>query len=319
MKTKWIFVSLIASLFFMRQEMASAQTWIVCSNCSTTAQFSASARSAHGSTWGSTLYGVVNPNNGEFMWVQVARQTGPAPLSIPEIKGDGFAFASVEELSFTTSSGIHVMGVRMSSDAPASSALKRDPSNPRAAGPGDTTVITLDATPVERQKIQDIVRISKSSVLLVPDYKTGYFNSYQEAYYSYHSALDSVIYAGLTINNPTWTDQSMGGLWKALSNFWGKGPVGCVIFLNGDTACFQINPMAIGASRVLSGTAKKIDGSQINISGDQPIPNGGTSVEVLPENPSPGQVTYAPAGGFTQPKMACVTVNKSVQTCRVIF
>ncbi|WP_153064931.1 hypothetical protein [Xanthomonas arboricola] len=319
MKTKWMFVSLLASFFFMRQETASAQTWIVCSNCNTTAQFSASARSAHGSTWGSVLYGVVNPSSGAFMWVQVARQTGPAPLSIPEIKEDRFAFASVEKLAFTTSSGIRVVGVRMSSDAPTSSPPEEQLPNSRAAGPGDTTVITLDATAVERQKIQDIVRISKSSVLLAPDYATGKFNSYQDAYYTYHAALDSVIFTGLTINNPVWTEQSMGGLWKALSNFWGKGPVGCVIFLNGDTACFQVNPMAPGASRVLSGTAKNVNGAQINIGGDNPIPNGGTSVEVLPDNPSTGQVSYAPSGGFTQPKMACVIVNKSVQSCRAIF
>jgi hypothetical protein len=205
----------------------------------------------------------------------------------------------------------------MSSDAPNTEISSIKASDSTAASNG-VTVVPLAPTNEERQQIDAIVRISKSSVLLVPDNSTGYFDSYLSSYNQYHPALDSIIFTALTINNPAWTAQSMFGLWAVLRNFWGKGPVGCVVFANGDSACFQVNPMAPGASRVLANSAKNIDGEAISISGDSPILNGGdTSVSVANESPSSGYVSYSMGGGFEKPIVTCVRVNDTVERCTV--
>ncbi len=129
------------------------------------------------------------------------------------------------------------------------------------------------------------------------------------------SAIGALVsFTTLTINNPAWTASGMSGLWNALKNFWGKGPQACVVFANGDSGCFQVNPMAPGASRVLANPVKDIDGNPIIVT-DAITNSGGASLTVTNEI-STGVVTYHPPG-FLKPIVTCVRVNDGVQRCTV--
>jgi hypothetical protein len=120
------------------------------------------------------------------------------------------------------------------------------------------------------------------------------------------------MYTALSINNPVWTTENTTGLWNVLKNFWGKGPTACVIFANGDSACFQVNPLAPGASRVIAKSAKDINGNPISTDGDSPIGNGDNTGVVVDNKP--GVVNYSPFE-FARPIIACVRVGNNAMHC----
>lgn len=308
----WIAALAVLLVAVSYHGIASAQTWVICDSCTTEAQFSSSARSAHGSTWGSRLYGVVNPGTGQFLWVQVARATGPRPLA-SEAEEAGIAPAYTEELRLYSAEGVPVTGILMSSE---------DPSHRITASRGMTaaqgvTVVPVTPTNEERATVDAIVRISKRSVLFAPG-SSMYYTDFHTAYFDYRAALDSLIREVLSANNAVWAADSItSGLWSALQLYFGKGPIGCVVFNNGDVACFQINPLAPGAARVVVGTAKTVDGAPIDTSNGSPIGNGGgIGIEVRPDFPSLGYVTYQPTS-LSPTRLACVRVGTDVSHCVV--
>lgn len=104
-------------------------------------------------------------------------------------------------------------------------------------------------------------------------------------------------------------------LWNALEQHNGKGPTGCIVFRNGDSACFQINPLAPGAPRVIAGTVKDINGNSIPAS-VQTVPNGGErGLAVEPNTPSYGRTSWGPVAGGGSWWLICSTQGGKPTGC----
>ncbi|MGQ5250754.1 hypothetical protein ACULMC_06775 [Xanthomonas arboricola pv. corylina] len=295
-------------------EEAAAQAWIVCDNCTTLPQFESVAQSRHGQNRGTAYYGVVNPGTEQFFWVEVTyTPAGEQPLSLPAVDTDGSNPASVKRLDFRTANGTGVIGVSTSS-----SYTSQSNQGMVTASGGRYSTYGMTPSDIERQQFVAIARISKDQVFVVPDNSTSYFDSYEAGYHDHNAALDQVVRTALTINNPAWAAGSLTSLFSALKSFYGRGPTGCVVFGNGDTACFQTNVAAPGALRVIEGTAKHADGSAI-ANDSAAVPGGGASVTVQPNVPSQGMVTYYMGKNMNGPFITCTMVNGVADKCKVQF
>ncbi|WIX26140.1 hypothetical protein [Xanthomonas arboricola] len=309
----WNSVLLLIAGMLGAQMEARAETWILCDNCTSLPQFEYVAQSRHGTNRGTAYYAVGNPATEQFYWVEVTyTPAGEQPLSLPATDMDGDTPASVKQLDFKLSDGTSIKGVAVSSSINTQSKLAA-----RAAG-GQFSTYGMSPSETERQQFQAITRISKNQVFVVPDNATGYFGSYESAYHDHNAALDQVIRTALTINNPAWAAGGLTKLWDAMKAFYGRGPTGCVVFGNGDTACFQTNVLYPGAARVIDGTAKRADGSEI-ARDNASLPSGGTSVTVQPNIPSQGMVTYYMGKNMSGPFITCTMVNNMAQECKVRF
>ena len=86
-------------------------------------------------------------------------------------------------------------------------------------------------------------------------------------------AVNVFVLGFYTQNNPSWAQQEISGnLLRSLANAFGasegKGPAVCIVFKNGDSACFQLNVAdPLNGTRYIAGTAKDIDGNTISESG----------------------------------------------------
>ena len=92
------------------------------------------------------------------------------------------------------------------------------------------------------------------------------------------------------------TDNLKTILFKAIGWTEGKGPVGCVVFNNGDFGCFQLNMMHISAPAYIQGTGKDKDGNPIDRSPS--MPNGGEIDTYVDPACQDGRVAYY-IGGST--------------------
>lgn len=294
---------------------AKADNWVLCGTCTTEADLVQAAKNVHGLSKVAQIYAVANPNNLIFGYVQVqysesgiepvapASRTATAPTDAKAIRG-------------TTKAGVSYVGVLSTAKVRTTA----DTEALLAAAGGQVYAYSITPTEVERQQFEAIARISKTQVLIKPDNQSGYFTNFRVGYYDSRSALDSAVLIALTANNPLWQYGPLSGIWEALKGFWGKGPVGCVVFANGDSACFQINPLAPGAIRVLEGTAVTVDGAPIDPGDPQSLPNGsGVSVTPQLNVPNYGDVTFLTGNDPNGPKIQCVMVNNFAQQCRVVF
>lgn len=130
--------------------------------------------------------------------------------------------------------------------------------------------------------------------------------------------IDQLIRTHLNATSPGWQSSAIDpnlvqALLETLELVWGQGPTGCVIFQNGDSACFQVNVLAPGAARVIEGTARDVNGNSIAVS--SPVPNGGG----LHLNINPlgnGTIGWSPggSGGFAL-WLVCTLVNGALVEC----
>lgn len=106
---------------------------------------------------------------------------------------------------------------------------------------------------------------------------------------------------------------------NALKNRFGRGPSGCVVFRNGDSACIQINILAPGAWLVLEGTAMDIDGNPIAVPSYDTIRNGvGLGLTIRQGPPSLGTTGWTPVGGSMAGLwLVCVSTNGVIDYCYV--
>lgn len=104
-----------------------------------------------------------------------------------------------------------------------------------------------------------------------------------------------------------------------LKNRFGRGPSGCVVFRNGDSACIQINILAPGTWRVLEGTAMDIDGNPIAVPSYDTIRNGGgLGLAIRQGPPSLGTTGWTPVGGSMAGLwLVCVSTNGVIDYCYV--
>lgn len=150
----------------------------------------------------------------------------------------------------------------------------------------------------ERLQFEAIIRISRNFVVIRPE--NGYFSSFADAQQKI-GIVDAMLNAALVANNPGYRNDEISrsfltSLWSILGHMYGRGPGGCIIFDNGDSACFQINIMLPGAARTLRGSAKDINGKPLEEWNSLPNKNG-YGLSVSKDNPQTGWFTWTPMPG----------------------
>ncbi len=117
-------------------------------------------------------------------------------------------------------------------------------------GQGDFDSSSQGLAEGERLQLEAVVRMSKEWVFIKPANDSGYFSSLHVAN-QFIPAVDDAIRIAHTASNPAWqhgqiNGNLLGSLFRSLEHFFGRGVGGCLLMDNGDTACWQINPMARG-------------------------------------------------------------------------
>lgn len=125
--------------------------------------------------------------------------------------------------------------------------------------------------------------------------------------------VNQYLYTAMSAQNPGWIIQEIPGntvlaIVNALKIRFGKGPTGCMVFHNGDSACFQFNPLNPHEAQYLTGTARDNSGQSIQESGGI---NGGTSLDMIFDKPNVGW-GRASSGSLW---LFCMLVDGAVVEC----
>lgn len=193
-----------------------------------------------------------------------------------------------------------------------------------AAKSGGHQSSSREPTSGEKAQFEAIVSLARDQVLFTAPREYSGFASYQTATLDHLPMVDATIRKAMTAQNPAWVSSEMSAnlvraLWNALENHYGKGPTGCIVFHNGDSACYQVNPLAPGAPRVIEDTVKDIEGNPIEPF-VQTVPNrGGRGLAVEPNTPSPGQTAWGPISGGGSWWLICATQDSKLLRCSVTY
>jgi hypothetical protein len=222
---------------------AMAQQWILCPTCTTEAGFENAALQKAQSRMrdGKYLYSVGNPLTEQMMHVEVTI----APFDVVPLSWEDASYLNESDDGVGQQS-IFVTGVEM-----------------QASSSGGSTV-SIPATPAEQQTFSSAVRLSSKSLLMNHSTSVAGHESFAAAR---PENLGPMLHSYMTAMFPGWMNSSIS-LSGALKLFFGKGPHGCVIFTNGDSACYQFPDPRSGNSVVyIEGTAQNAQGEPIAGSG----------------------------------------------------
>lgn len=124
-------------------------------------------------------------------------------------------------------------------------------------------VVSVEADADDEQMFQEIVH-QASDEPVAPPPPASWGESFDSFAAMNLQIVSKYLWAFKTAHDPTWQARASSGLfkalWNALESVKGKGPSSCMVFRNGDSACFQLNPLADSAARYISGTAITITG-----------------------------------------------------------
>lgn len=290
MKGILILVGLVLGIFVSSINTANAQynssdpEWILCANCTSDSQFRAAAVARAPERTGEYFYAVGNTNTGVLKYVDVFKTM---PGEIPRSLKDPQSQVLSRELGGMGSVGfLAVEGdvVTVSEDPEELEALVQ------AVG-GSGHVFVSSASPAEQQQFGAIVNVSKNSIIVSAPAGYG-FSSFRGAQMEIVSPfLYSAMAAGA---NPAWQAGEIPSLWKGLFNALkalnGKGPTACIVYQNGDSACYQLNILDKNAARYITDSAKDANGNLIPASGG--IGGGGSDAGL-------NVLLSRPVGGYT--------------------
>jgi hypothetical protein len=246
----WKTLLALPLLWMSTAQVAQAQDWLLCDSCSTTADYESVALDAAPAIPNSQYYyAVANTQTGDFHYVEVIyhQRDGDVPASHP-------------------SEPHGVSSVQSSSDL-------------------NYSVGSVEASSEEKAQFAAIVQLSRNEILVAaPDGIDGLGSFYG----AQPEILGPYLWVKKSAQNPAWQSNAIGSnwviaLWNALKAADGKGPSACIVFQNGDSACYQLNPLDRNAPRYINGTAKTIDGQPLEESGGI---GGGSPLEIY--NPDPG-------------------------------
>lgn len=270
--------------------------FLFCDNCSTSAQFESVAKTRPTRT-GEWLYAVGNRVTGEMRFVTVFYTApGQVPLSIGE------------PAQKDVSGGVTIMQVPIENPyvvAPEDSMV------PFVSQSSGTWATSTRATPAQEHEFLAIVHASSNSIVVNAPPGDNRFDSLAGAEMQ---VVGPLLWGAMTASNPGWNGNEIVGavkevLFRAVGWTAGKGPTACLVFLNGDFACFQINPADKNAPIYIEGTGKDRDNNPI--SRTPSLPNGGnTQTKVVYDNG--GGRGYS-AGGNT--RLTCAFVNGGLDHC----
>lgn len=300
-----ILICLGLGLFLADVRPAEAQEWIICSNCTTDSQFQAAALARTPNRTGEYSYAVGNPNTGVMKYAYVFRTLpGEIPRSVTEPKTTMLSL----ELQAQGSVGF------ITNEEPAVT-VSEDPkelANLIQAFGGSENAFVYDASAADQQQFGAIVNVSRNSVLVTAPNGYG-FESFHGAQMEMVSPfLYSAMAAGA---NPAWQAAEIPSLWKglfnALKSLHGKGPTACIIYNNGDSACYQMNILDKNAALYITDSAKDADGNLIPTAGG--IGSGG-GLNVGPNLPSLGFITWSRGSSAY---LICSYVGGKLHSCYV--
>jgi len=294
--------------------VAKAQEWVVCTSCVTNSQFELAAIEKHGTKRGTKMYAVGNFSTEKFRYVEVTYTPQGEVIQGNDIRPSSINESIVRITPNLGQAEVHVASRQ--SDVEELLAL---------AMTNGHSIVSFNPSSGQSAQFSAVVSTARDQVLFTaPDGVYG-FDSYQDAILDNPAGIDAAIRTALTLQNPAWVNNEIGAnllasLWNALEQHFGKGPIGCVIFYNGDSACFQINPMAPGALRVIDGTPKDIDGNEIAALVTT-VPNGGgAGVDVSPNTPSGGYTGWgAGSGGGGSLWLFCATQGGKPVSCWIQY
>lgn len=192
------------------------------------------------------LYAVGNPNTNTFRYVEVTTyRDGEVPMGVYPAPVPAESVALVNPGS---ESGIEATSA-MYSDVLFSAA---------SVGP----------SPQEMQMFASNVKFALEDAV-APSPGTG------EGFESFASAdmllVSNYLWAFKTALDPNWQGENVG-LLDALKLARGKGPTACIVYRNGDSACYQLSPVDKNAARYINGTARSLSGALID---DTQVGGGG--------------------------------------------
>lgn len=289
---------LITAIFLIPPSTAHAARVVTCGNCTQAWQYESAGEMAHGPRSGWEVYLVVNPNTAQALYVTVNYvPPGEVPRRLERTQ-------SPSELDRIDD--VEVPAWRL----PSQSAISR-------RGQGDFDSSSQGLAEGERLQLEAIVKMSKDWVFIKPHNGSGYFSSVYVAN-QFIPAVDDAIRNAHTTKNPAWLHNELNGnlvrsLFRSLDYFFGKGIGGCLLMDNGDTACWQINPMARGSARLIEGTAKNVSGDLLPAS--DTIKNGGDIDIDIDKGDWPREVRYIFGGGHFR----CGSVNGRLDRCEWVL
>ncbi|MCE7031550.1 hypothetical protein LY625_02760 [Lysobacter sp. GX 14042] len=309
MKHILFLVAIGLGLFFSVTGRAEAQQWVLCTNCSTTAQFQTAAISKAPDRTGEFRFAVGNPNTGTMKHVIVFKtmpgevpRGGSAPipqkLTLGGLATDAVGFiANEDEAAVTIPEDPQLLAGLM--------------------GPtfGQTNAVVSSATPAEQQQFGAIVKLSKNSIMVSAPNSSG-FSSLRGAQMEVVSPfLYSAMAAGA---NPAWQAAEIPSFWKglfnALKSLHGKGPTACIVYRNGDSACYQLNIMDKNAARYITDSGKDANGQPIPQTGGIGGGGGGSGLNVQPNRPSTGYISWSrPSSSY----LVCSYIGGKLHSCYI--
>lgn len=282
-----ILAALGLGLFLSGILPAEAQQWILCSNCTTSPQFQAAALAQAPKRTGEFNYAIGNPYTGVMKYALVVKTmpgevplggTDPQPLNLLRgaVAMDSLGVVAVEDSAVTVPENTRELSVIIQ------------------AASGTASAYVSAASAADQQQFGAIVKVSRNSVMVTAPNAYG-FDSFRGAQMEVVSPfLYSAMAAGA---NPAWQAAEIPSLWKGLFNAIkaadGKGPTACIIYRNGDSACYQMHIMDKNAAGHITDSAKDAAGNPIAASGGVGGGGGGSGLNVQPRRPSPGYISWS--------------------------
>jgi len=243
------FVTAICLMVASFSSIAKADGWTFCDGCATKAQFQNAAVGWMTHT-GDEEVEVGNRVTGVVYRVSVSASQNPG---VP---------AAAPVAPMTTSSTVAVNDTGVVNDSV-------DISQTQAVG--GPLYVTVNWSLAESAQFNlefmKMVSLYKKEAIWVPappgDGGFGSFSGMDQ------ESVDNLVFLTYTSANPSWQHDEINGnllesLMNALEIAMGKGPTVCVVFNNGDSACFQLNPIdPRNAIRYINGTAKDANGHKL--------------------------------------------------------
>lgn len=234
---KSFLLAVIGVLFLFPSPEAEAQQWILCDTCQSSTDFEQVALQNSPAAPNSTyLFAVGNTISGKLRFVEVTtfNEGGPGGGGVDPLRAHPTKPSGRKD-RISTSSVVF-------------------------------QVVSVEADAEDEQMFQEIVHQASDEPVAPPPPE-----SWGESFDSFASLnlqlVSKYLWAFKTAHDPTWqaraTTSLFKALWNALESVRGKGPSACMVFRNGDSACFQLNPLADSAARYISGTAITITGIDI--------------------------------------------------------
>lgn len=183
------------------------------------------------------------------------------------------------------------------------------------------SVVSVPADDNERRIFVSIAKMNSKEVVAPPPSGIDGFDSFAGADLV---QVGLYLWAFKTGLDPNWSSEAVGsgswlGLWDALKMARGKGPIACLVFRNGDSACYQLNPMSPSAPKHVAGTATNLNGQLL----DSSISPGGSIGDGDPlliiQQGNTNQYRWTNGGNSAWLYLICSSQGGVVQSCYYVI